>query len=187
MTSLWTGRRVRLRAIEPGDWSAFMAFDQSTTDTRRADQVWPPRSAAAYQRWAGDKAGQVPTGDAFMVGIEALKSRELVGSVSTHAVDPRKGSFYYGVSVAAQHRRKGYASEAVRLLLAFMFGERRYHKCEASVFAFNEPSIALHLSMGFVQEGRLREHEFFAGRRHDVLLFGITAPEFAARHPFGEV
>lgn len=58
----------------------------------------------------------------------------------------------------------------MRLLLNLMFGERRFHKCEASVWAFNDASISL--------------HEFFAGRHHDVVLFGLTAAEFAARHPY---
>jgi RimJ/RimL family protein N-acetyltransferase len=52
------------------------------------------------------------------------------------------------------------------------------------VWSFNEPSLAFHRKLGFTEEGRLRDHEFFAGRHHDVVLFGMTAPEFAARHPF---
>ena len=31
------------------------------------------------------------------------------------------------VTIGAEHRRKGYAAEAVVLLLRFMFAERRYH------------------------------------------------------------
>ncbi|MYV63798.1 RimJ/RimL family protein N-acetyltransferase, partial [Streptomyces sp. SID4931] len=32
----------------------------------------------------------------------------------------------------------------------------------------------------FVEEGRLRQHEFFAGTYHDVVLLGITADEYWA-------
>ncbi|MET9802797.1 GNAT family protein [Streptomyces sp. NPDC006368] len=64
-----------------------------------------------------------------------------------------------------------------------MFGERRYHKCEAGIHAFNDASLALHRKLGFVEEGRLRDHEFFAGRRHALVVMGMTAPEFAERHP----
>lgn len=72
------------------------------------------------------------------------------------------------------------------MLLAYRFGERRFHKCEASVHAFNEASIALHTKIGFHPEGRLRDHEFFAGRHHDVIVMGMTVSEFVARHPFAE-
>ena len=104
--------------------------------------------------------------------------------MTTSLVDHRAGRFMYGVSLGDEYKRRGYAMEAVRLLLTFMFGERRFHKCEASVWAFNEPFLALHRKFGFSEEGRLKDHEFFAGSRHDVVLFGMTAPEFAARYRF---
>ena len=104
--------------------------------------------------------------------------------MTTSEVDHRAGRFSYGVAIGTGHKGRGLATEAVRLLLSFMFGERRFHKCGASVWAFNDASIALHRKLGFTEEGRLREHEFFAGRHHDVVLFGMTAAEFAERHPF---
>ncbi len=48
------------------------------------------------------------------------------------------------------------------------------------VYAFNDASLALYRSLGFVEEGRLRQHEFFAGTYHDVVLLGITADEYWA-------
>ncbi len=72
-----------------------------------------------------------------------------------------------------------------RSAAGYMFGERRFHKCEVRIYAFNEASIALHHKIGFQAEGRLREHEFFAGRHHDLVIMGLTVDEFAARHPFG--
>jgi RimJ/RimL family protein N-acetyltransferase len=68
-----------------------------------------------------------------------------------------------------------------------MFGERRYHKCEVAIHAYNEASLALHDKLGFQAEGRLRDHEFFAGRYHDVVLMGLTVGEFAERYPFPDV
>ncbi|WP_067461431.1 GNAT family N-acetyltransferase [Actinomadura macra] len=61
-----------------------------------------------------------------------------------------------------------------------MFGERRHHKCEVGIHAFNEPSIALHHRIGFVQEGRLRDHEYLVRRHHDMIVMGLTANEFTA-------
>lgn len=184
MTNVWTGRLVRLRAVEPGDWEVFRSFDENTADMRRSDKIHPPRSAVRQRERAEQTALKNPDGDAFVLAIEALADGALVGSVSTALVDHRAGRFMYGIALGSEHHRRGYATDAVPLLLNFMFGERRFHKCEASVWAFNEPSLALHRKLGFTEEGRLRDHEFFAGRHHDVVLFGLTAPEFAARHPF---
>ncbi|MEU6151097.1 GNAT family protein [Actinosynnema sp. NPDC047251] len=99
----------------------------------------------------------------------------------------RAGRFSYGIGIGREHQRRGYAAEVVVLPLTYMFGERRLHKCAVSVHAFNSASVALHEKLGFRHEGLLRDHEFFAGRHHDVVLMGLTAPEFATTHPFPPV
>ncbi|UGY90814.1 GNAT family N-acetyltransferase [Streptomyces gobiensis] len=187
MSSFWTGRRVRLRGIEPEDWQAFMRIDAYSEHQRSMDLLHPPRSAGGYRAWAAEQAAAKPTGDCFRLAIDALDAGVLVGAVSTHDADLRAGRFSYGIGISGDHQRRGYATEAVVLLLRFMFGERRYHKCEAAIYAYNAASLALHRRLGFVEEGRLRDHEFFAGRHHDLVVMGITAPEFAERHPLGEL
>lgn len=177
MTSFWTGERIRLRGIEPDDWSAFMRF--AVDEERSGDLLRPPRSAEGYRAWAKERATADAEGDRFQLVIEATATGEAVGAVSSHSADPRAGRFEYGVTIGADHRRKGYAAEAVVLLLRFMFAERRYHKCEARVLAHNEASLALHRRLGFVEEGRLRAHEFLAGRHQDLVLMGMLAEEFA--------
>lgn len=47
----------------------------------------------------------------------------------------------------------------------------------------NDASLALFRRLGFVEEGRLREHEFFAGAHHDLVLLGRTAAEHWDTHP----
>lgn len=184
MTSAWVGDLVRLRGVEPEDWEAFHRFDDNTDDMRRADRIHPPRSAAAQREWAQQTAVRKPEDDKLLLAVESLADGVVAGMVTTSEIDRRAGRFMYGVAIGTEHKGRGYATEAVRLLLNFMFGERRFHKCEASVWAFNDASIALHRKLGFTEEGRLRDHEFFAGRHHDVVLFGMTAAEFAARHPY---
>lgn len=184
MGSFWTGQRVRLRGIEPEDWSGFMQLDGHADHQRSVDMIYPPRSAAGYRSWAAEQAVASATNDCIRLAIETTDGRELVGSLSTHGVDARAGRFGYGIGIGAAHQRRGYATEAVLLLLRFMFGERRYHKCEARIYAYNVASLELHRSLGFVEEGRLRDHEFFAGRHHDVMVMGMTAVEFGERYPY---
>lgn len=181
MTSFWTGTRIRLRGIEADDWAAFMRF--AVDEERLGDAVRPPRSGEGHRAWAREQAAAEPDGDCFRLAVEALGTGEMVGAVSSNHADPQSGRFEYGVTVGADHRRKGYAAEAVVLLLRYMFAERRYHKCEARVFAYNQGSLALHQRLGFVEERRLRDHVFLAGRHHDLVLLGILADEFAQLHP----
>ncbi|MEV6050683.1 GNAT family protein [Streptomyces sp. NPDC052107] len=185
MASFWTGQRIRLRGIEPDDWTAFMRF--AVDEERLGDLLHPPRSAEGFRTWAKEQSSAKTDGDRFGLAIEAIDTGEIVGAVGSHQADPHAGWFEYGVTMGAEHRRKGYAAEAVVTLLRYMFAERRYHKCVARLFAHNEASLALHRRLGFVEEGRLRDHVFFAGRHHDLVMMGMLADEFAQLHTMSEL
>jgi RimJ/RimL family protein N-acetyltransferase len=170
-TSIWQGKRIRLRAIEPEDWEAFFTFDQDSELARLDDRVYAPRSKEASKRWAEELAGEPHKNDRYFMVIETLAG-EIAGSMSTHVCDPRNGTFSYGVALGEQYRRQGYASEAVILLLRYFF----------QVYSFNEPSLRLHEKLGFQLEGRLRRMLYTNGQFFDEVLFGMTAEEFATRY-----
>ena len=152
-------------------------------EERLGDLLNPPRSAESFRTWAKEQAAAKSGGDCFQLAVEAVDSGETVGAIGSHHADPRAGWFEYGVTMGAGHRRKGYAAEAVVMLLRFMFAERRFHKCGARIFAHNEASLALQRRLGFIEEGRLRDHVFLDGQYHDLVVMGILADEFTQLHP----
>ena len=89
----------------------------------------------------------------------------------------------FDVLIPPENRQKGYAAEAIRLLMRYYFDERRYQKCASMVYSFNEPSIRLHESIGFILEGRLRRMMYAMGDYHDLLWYGMTKEEFDAKYP----
>ncbi|WP_331746366.1 GNAT family N-acetyltransferase (plasmid) [Streptomyces sp. NBC_00846] len=182
MSDMWTGEKIRLRGVEPEDWEGFRDLARNTVDVRNADLVDPPRSDEGFRSWTAERAGRPPGGEAFRLVVEVLADRVFAGSVTVGETDSRAGRFKAGIEIARDHRGRGYATEATELILTYMFAEQRYNKCEIEVYAFNDASLALYRKLGFVEEGRLRQHEFFAGSYHDVVLLGITATEHWATH-----
>ncbi|GGW20361.1 N-acetyltransferase [Streptomyces capoamus] len=180
MASSWTGERVRLRAIEPDDWTAFARF---ADDGRPEGRLDLPRSAESHRAWAKQQAVAEGGDDRFRLAVETTAGHELVGTIGSHRTGRCSGWFEFDVVIGAEHRRRGYAAEALALLLRYMFAERRYHKCLAVIIAGNEASLALMRRLGFTEEGRLREHVFFAGRHHDLVLMGLLADEFGLSGP----
>ena len=177
----WQGRLVRLRAMEPGDWEAYHAWNEDDEQARLLYHVPFPQSAEAVRRFAEETARQKPEGDDFRFVITNLAGA-VVGDLTTHHCEPRHGSFGYGIAIRREERRKGYASEAILIVLRYYFEELRYHKASTGIYAFNQPSLALHRKLGFQEEGRLRAMIYTNGRYHDQVLVGMTAEEFAARH-----
>ncbi len=176
-TNVWQGERVRLRAIESEDWEFFANWDQDSETARHCYFVPPPKSKRAAREWAEKEALKLPENDELNLVIETL-SGATVGSINSHSANRRNGTFSYGVAIHPAQRGKGYASDAIRILLRHFFLELRYQKCNAHIYSFNHASIELHKRLGFQQEGCLRRQVFTNGHYHDELIFGITCEEY---------
>ncbi|HWD07221.1 MAG TPA: GNAT family protein [Amycolatopsis sp.] len=157
------GWKVRLREIRPSDRRTLAGFDHDAVD-------------GGYRHWARHRRGAD-----LQFAIEALHNRTLVGSLWVQA-DPATGTFSYGIGIGAQHRRCGYAADAITVLLAHMFS-RGYRKCAVSVSGSNFASLALHGELGFHEEGRPRDTELLLGEIRYPVLMALTSSAFAARYP----
>lgn len=179
--NIWEGERVRLRGMEADDCEIHYAWDKNTDDARYAYNIPFPNSRTRARKWAENEAISGANGDNVRLQIETLDD-EHVGNINSTNTDPHMGTFSYGLIIREEHRRKGYASEAIRLLLRYFFEELRYQKCTTQVYSFNTGSIKLHKSLGFTEEGCLRRMIYTAGEFHDSLWFGINREEFIARY-----
>lgn len=183
--SIWQGKRIRLRAVEPSDWKSFVEWDLDSDTARGAFFIPFPRSEEAARRWAEQQAVQAPVNDNFRMVIEELDGK-VVGTINTHSCEPRHGTFAYGIAVAKEYREKGYASEAITMVLRYFFRELRYQKATAHVYSFNEASMRLHESLGFKLEGRIRRMIYTGGEFYDDIIYGITVEEFGRGVTSGE-
>ncbi len=179
MASIFEGEKVRLRAVEESDWELHYNWNLDSDNGRMTDEIWFPTSHTFVKEWAEREAKRGSEDDAFRFQIETLAD-VLVGTINTHSCDARCGTFRYGLAIHPDHRRKGYASEAIGLVLHYYFDERRYQKVNATVYSFNAASIALHERLGFMLEGRIRRLIYSGGTFHDELIYGLTQEEFAA-------
>ncbi len=179
MTNIFQGKLVRLRAGEPSEAVIFRNWDREDTESGRLMYEIPfpmPR----LNEQASSNEVKLHEGDNFPFTIETLDG-VVAGAIHIHHCDVRCGTFMYGIAIFPEHRRKGYAFEAIWLTLRYYFYERRYQKCTAEVYSFNEASARLHERLGFTLEGRLRRMVYTAGAFRDTLFYGITIEEFQAK------
>jgi RimJ/RimL family protein N-acetyltransferase len=176
-SNFWEGEKVTLRGVEEEDWQVFVAWDKDTEIARSGYFIPFPQSQAAAQKLAAEMALQRSENDAYrwmMVNREG----EVVGTLNTHSVERRDGTFSYGVAVRREFWGRGYANEAIRIVLQYYFEELRYQKCTVDIDEYNVESIRLHERLGFQLEGRLRRMKFTRGKHWDCLKYGITREEF---------
>lgn len=182
MPNFWQTSRIRLRAIEPGDAETFYRWNQDSERARTLDFLWPPTSLESQKAFADAASKRRPENDAYQWIIESIESDPPVpiGTIDVHHTSQKDGTFMYGVDIAAPHRCKGFAAEAIRLVLHYYFNELRYQKCTVEVHADNPASLRLHEKLGFLHEGLLRRMVFTGGAYVDVVMMGITKEEFGA-------
>jgi len=79
---------------------------------------------------------------------------------------------------AAPNVPKGVGRRMGQAALRYGFDQSGFHKISGEALAHNEKSIRFHLSLGFSQEGVLKDHFFDSGQYHDVVCLGLLASEW---------
>ncbi|WP_089789836.1 GNAT family N-acetyltransferase [Natronobacterium haloterrestre] len=133
----------------------------------------------SHERRSDDGRTRSETAGGEDGGSERGSEETVSGAVNLFDVDGTAGTLSYWLF--DEYRGRGYATEAVSLLVEHAFEELGLHRVEAEVFDGNDPSRRLLERVGFVGEGVSREARFTGGEFRDVHRFGLLAPEWDGR------
>jgi RimJ/RimL family protein N-acetyltransferase len=176
------GQHVRLRAIEREDLPSLheLLDDDLELMTRRSDE--PPRPIAlAELEQRFDEALEEP--DQTSMWFAAEVDDELIGECGLHSIDHYRRSCEIGIALGREYWAKGLGQDAVRTLVDFAFRDLGMHKVGLEVLADDDRAVGAYRKVGFVEEGRRREHSWFEGGFHDALVMGILREEWTRAHP----
>ncbi|MDV3103726.1 GNAT family N-acetyltransferase [Thermococcus waiotapuensis] len=96
----------------------------------------------------------------------------LAGVIGLHGIDFMNRNAEVGYIIGPEHWGRGYASEAVKLILEYAFNWLNLIKVYARVFEPNVASIRVLEKNGFKLAGRLRKHQFIPEEGFvDVLIY----------------
>ncbi len=166
--------RLVLREFTADDWPAVNAYQQDPRYLRYYDRDGMPERQTqamvqAFLVWQGERPRSK-----HQLAVTLAKSGELIGNVGLrrdHADDPLADM---GYELSPTHWGRGLATEAVRAMVAWGFGEwAGLERIHAHCVAENEASARVLLKAGLRQEARLRDHQRFKDRFWDVLIFGM--------------
>ena len=101
-----------------------------------------------------------------------------MGNVNLHSIDQKNGTFSMSFYFLKKERNKGYATNAVALIVYYAFNELRLNKLNVCVNEGNDASEKLIQKIGCKPEGIWRENVFYDGKYVNVMLYGMTRKEF---------
>jgi len=178
-SNLLRGERLRLTALTRNDLPALAHWFNDAAFMRLLDaRPARPKSEAELLHWLESLQ---ENRENIALAIRSLGEQDLIGYVELDGILWPHG--VSGFSIAIGDRAnwgQGYGYEAARLALAFAFDELNLYRVTATIFSYNERSIALFEKLGFQLEGRFREFLRRAGERHDMLLYGLLRREWEA-------
>jgi RimJ/RimL family protein N-acetyltransferase len=172
-----TGERVTLRPVRPDDLPTLYAWrlDLDTWGATTASPPYPMTFELFRER--AEKAALESDGAEFVVEVGGT----VIGRGALFHFDPLSRYAEVGISFGPEHRGQGYGRETLRLLVDFGFRYRNLRRIWLETLATNEAAIRCYAAVGFVEEGRLREHAWIDGRYVDVLWMGLLRAEWARK------
>ncbi len=115
----------------------------------------------------------------IMFAIEKNDDKEIIGCCGLTHINWKEGHGEVSIYIGDQNwQEKGYATDALQLLLNYGFCELRLHRIYAIIFGYNEASIKFFEKNKFKLEGRHREARFWDGHFHDELVYGVLDYEY---------
>ncbi|MGH8054423.1 MAG: GNAT family N-acetyltransferase [Stenotrophomonas sp.] len=171
--------RLRLREVRSDDTRALFAIHSDPQVMR----YW------SYPAWTGlaqavDKVADIQRQrreqDILVWAIADAASDRLIGTSAVFALDQNQGRAEIGYSLHPDWQGRGLASEALRLILGYLFDTLQLRRVEADADPRNEASCRLLEKLGFVREGLLRERWHVNGEICDTAFYGLLRKDFKA-------
>lgn len=171
------GEKIYLRPVLKEDIDRLIVYinDEETT----ADLlVRLPMSREVEENWYNSAVSGSDSN--ITLAIIEISSDILVGVVGMDKINYINGTTSAGIWVCKEVWRKGYASEAGRIVLKYAFETLNLRKITTSALARNQGSIKLHEKLGFEREAVLEKQHYRDGDYIDEIIFKMFREKYFA-------
>ncbi|TFG68230.1 MAG: N-acetyltransferase [Anaerolineales bacterium] len=165
------GKNIRLRTLEREHcrqlWQEYEPEQPVATEPTN-----PGYSVEGAELWFEDMQKAQGKTQVYL-GI-FLTDGILTGDIQLANIDWRHRTASLGISITKrEHRGRGYATDAVLVLVKYAFEELDLFRLTARTLEHNTAARKVLENTGFIQEGCERQAVTIAGRRWDRLVFGL--------------
>lgn len=176
---MFVGERIRLRPQrrEDSDMIARFQSDADLLDNYVMSNNLPP-TRESIDKWY---ERMIDNRDGFSFVIETHEGL-FIGCCFTMLINWKDGTTYVAIYIGRpDYRNLGYGTEAMELMLNFLFNELGLRKAKLNVFSFNKRAIRCYEKVGFTINGINKKELYRNGEYHDNFAMSITRDVFNIR------
>ena len=105
--------------------------------------------------------------------IEEKSNANKVGMIDLFDFNPQHKRAGIGILIHPDSQQKGFASEALSILIQYAFTHLHLHQLFANILTDNEKSLQLFMKYSFKKVGIKKEWIFSEGKMKDEILFQL--------------
>jgi RimJ/RimL family protein N-acetyltransferase len=181
MKTALSAERVFLRRLEAEDAAALCGY-RGLAEVARF-QSWATFDLEDAVDLIKEQAGREPgvPGTWFQWAIIEKATGRMVGDCGLHCLLDDAFQMEFGITLDPKHQKRGYATEALSVLIEFVFGTLGKHRISAVTDVGNVAAASLFRRLGFRQEAHFVEHKWYKGSWSSELVFAILRHEWEER------
>ena len=165
------GENIKLRALEPEDLDLFYQWENDST-IWKISQTYAPFSKHILSRYLENAHQDIFTAKQLRLMIE--KDGVSIGTIELFDFEPIHMRAGLGIWIVQESdRRKGYAKEALRLMIEYAFFKLQLNQLYCNISASNQPSINLFSSLDFMLIGSKKKWNKSPNGWEDELMFQL--------------
>lgn len=147
---------IRLRALEPEDLELLYRWENNP-DLWELGNTLSPYSRYILKEYIRESHRAIFETKQLRLMIELCSTGEAIGTVDLYDFDPHHRRAGIGILVDPLYQEKGFATEAMHVLMKYAFGFLKLHQLYVHIPVKNEASKRLFTRCGFVVAGIMKD------------------------------
>lgn len=166
------GNLVKLRALEPEDLE-FLFQIENDESFWEISHTQTPFSKYVLKQYLENAHLDIFETKQLRLIIEENSSEKKVGMIDLFDFNPQHKRAGIGILIHPNFQQKGFASEALSLLIQYSFLHLQLNQLYANIMSDNEKSLLLFEKHSFKKVGTKKEWIFSDGKMKDEILFQL--------------
>lgn len=177
MEHLIKTERLIIRLAEPEDAEAIFSYRSDFIENKY--QGWFPNSVEEVRNYICNMPKTIDIADiCFQFAIINTDENRLIGDMGISFTSHDKSQAEIGCTLYKKYQRKGYATEALKAMVNYLFVTLKKHRIIASVDPRNTASCRLIERLNFRKEAHFKESYYLRGEWVDDIIYAMLRKEW---------